>query len=167
MLIGLGSNVGDRLQNLQRAVDALKSHYRVIATSRVYETAPMYVVDQPSFLNAAVQLEAAESPRCILSRLKAIEAQIGRLSRERNGPREVDLDLVVYGALAYRFIDVDTERLVIPHPRMPERRFVIAPLHDLVPDLIVPGLTKISDMLCQTNEQADSVQILKDAVLHL
>jgi 2-amino-4-hydroxy-6-hydroxymethyldihydropteridine diphosphokinase len=162
--IALGSNLGASLENLQRAVGALGN---VKAVSRVYTTAPMYVEDQPQFLNAAVMVETGEGPLPLLKRLKALEKEIGRLPRERNGPREIDLDLISYGRLQYKFVHKEKLVLQVPHPKVVERRFVLQPLFDIDPDLDLPGLGRIFEMLKSTESQADSVILKEDAVLSL
>jgi 2-amino-4-hydroxy-6-hydroxymethyldihydropteridine diphosphokinase len=166
VLIALGSNVGDRAANLTRAVEALRQGVEVIAVSRIYETAPMYVTDQPPFLNAAVRVRTCLGPLPVLKFLKATEASIGRQARERNGPREIDLDLIAYGTLAYTFRD-GTVRLQVPHPRAHERRFVMAPLADIAANDHMPGIGRIRELLEATNEQAETVQVHEHAVLPL
>lgn len=117
----------------------------------------MYVEDQPAFLNAATLAETTLSPRALLARLKEIETVIGREARMRYGPREVDLDLVAYGSLAYRFEDAKETRLTVPHPKIAERRFVLQPLYDLAPDFLLPGVGVVRDLLSQTEGQRESV----------
>jgi hypothetical protein len=167
VVIALGTNVGDRLHNMQRAVDMLKTVVRLKKSSRVYETAPMYLEDQPAFLNAAVLAETDLDPRALLRRLKAIEEEVGRKSRERNGPREIDLDLVLFGALQYRYSEKGLAVLQVPHAKTHERRFVLAPVADLLPGTSIPGFGNIEMLLMATNDQAESVVTLEDAVLSL
>jgi 2-amino-4-hydroxy-6-hydroxymethyldihydropteridine diphosphokinase len=163
--IALGTNVGDRLGHLQRAVEALRSVVTVVAVSRIYETAPMYVEDQPAFLNAAVLATTELGPLPLLKALKSIESTSGRLHRERYGPREIDLDLVVYGSLRYSYRSAHRTVLEVPHPRTAERRFVLAPLLDLGPVVAIPGFGTVSDVFEATNSQAATVIPLVDAVL--
>jgi 2-amino-4-hydroxy-6-hydroxymethyldihydropteridine diphosphokinase len=166
-VIALGTNVGDRLGHMQRAVDAL-AHVMVLrGASRVYETAPMYLEDQPPFLNAAILAQTDLGPLPLLRRLKMIEQELGRKSREQNGPREIDLDLVLFGNLSYRFSEGGKAVLSIPHPKMGERRFVLAPLADLLPDCQIPNLGPIAKYLEATNGQAETVLPLEHAVLSL
>jgi 2-amino-4-hydroxy-6-hydroxymethyldihydropteridine diphosphokinase len=165
--IALGTNVGDRLGHLQRAVDALRSVVNLVAVSRVYETAPMYVEDQPAFLNAAVSAVTDLGPLPLLQTLKQIEATSGRQQRERYGPREIDLDLVVYGAASYRYRSGHRTILEVPHPRTAERRFVLAPLLDLGLIVPIPGFGLVSDLFEATNSQAATVIPLVDAFLSL
>lgn len=165
-IVALGSNMGDRLANMQEALSILENHSQVLARSAVYETEPMYVSDQPPFYNAAVSIEVGLGPLGLLRLLKRIETMVGRKRRRRFGPREIDLDLITFGGLRYRFSDSTKTILELPHPRMSERRFVIQPVHDLgIMD--VPGLEPLPILLCQTQDQAAAVRIIADAELSL
>jgi 2-amino-4-hydroxy-6-hydroxymethyldihydropteridine diphosphokinase len=168
VVIGLGSNLGDRLAHMQAAVDVLFESICICKASRVYETAPMYVLDQPSFYNAALLGKADLAPMELLALLKAAETRVGRKPTERYGPREIDIDLLVYGCLSYRFADQnDRVLLEAPHPRTPERRFVLMPLTDLATHTVLPGLPPINEMLIATSGQADDVRIVDHAELSL
>jgi 2-amino-4-hydroxy-6-hydroxymethyldihydropteridine diphosphokinase len=167
ILVAVGSNRGDRLAFLQAAVDALGEHFELTAVSHLYQTAPMYVVNQPSFLNGAVQARTEFSPLEVLRILKHTEVQVGRLPRERYGPREIDLDLVAYGSLQYRFTKDKRVWLDIPHPKTPERRFVLEPLADIDPLGSLPGLGRVDELLKQTEGQSESVQRVHDAILSI
>lgn len=125
--VGLGSNLGDRLENLRRAVERLDASdgVDVVRTSSVYETDPVGP-PQPDFLNAVAEISTDLGPHELLARCKAIEAELGRTPGERWGPREIDLDLLLYGGER-----IDTGELVVPHPRMNERAFVLVPLREL------------------------------------
>ena len=126
--IALGSNLGDRLATLSAAVKALSllPHTAVTAVSRVYLTEPVGYDDQPDFYNAAVRLETGLTPRALLGACLGIEAALGRHRQIKNGPRTVDLDVLLHGTKAYQ-----DEELTLPHPRMLERVFVLAPLCDV------------------------------------
>ncbi len=170
--IGLGSNLGDRFLRIKEAVNALTSCFEHIRVSPLYETAPMYVTDQPAFLNGMLSAATDLGPLEVLRVLKRIEADVGRLPRERYGPREIDLDLICYGSLVYRFSDespdsIGGQILTIPHLRLVERRFVLKPLHDLAPELVLPGLGPVFDLLVATNAQAASVIEVSDGVFPL
>ena len=167
MLIALGSNVGERERHLDEAVEALRSAVRIELRSCYYETEPMYVADQRSFINAAVSGDTGLSPRDLLQFLKSIEALVGRQARARYGPREVDLDLIAYGTLTYRYVSGGETKLSIPHPKAAERRFVLEPLAEIVPDTVIPGFGRVAELLKQTNDQSGSVVKVRDAVLHL
>lgn len=135
--IALGTNLGDRQANLRAAIQSMPPHVRVLAESRVYATLPWGYTDQPSFLNMAVKAETGLSPAALLGYLKQAEVRLGRAPSVRWGPRLIDLDILFYDDLV-----LDTPPLVIPHPRLHERGFVLAPLADLAPDLEHPLLCR-------------------------
>jgi 2-amino-4-hydroxy-6-hydroxymethyldihydropteridine diphosphokinase len=127
--LGLGSNVGDRRANLQGAVDALTGHgVRVLASSSVYETEPVgEILDQPDFLNACVEIETELDPEGLLDACKAVERAIGREpGGPRHGPRAIDVDVLLLGDL-----ELESERLRLPHEDLAARRFVLVPLLEL------------------------------------
>jgi 2-amino-4-hydroxy-6-hydroxymethyldihydropteridine diphosphokinase len=149
--IGLGANVGDAARTLAWAVEALDAvpGVHVKAVSRLYATAPWGVMDQPDFRNAAVAVDVRLAPLDLLGAIKELEREAGRRRRRRWGPRELDLDLLVYGR---QRIDVErppsarsvdpakaAKRLQVPHRDLGERLFVLAPLADLAPRLVPPG----------------------------
>jgi 2-amino-4-hydroxy-6-hydroxymethyldihydropteridine diphosphokinase len=127
----------------------------------------MYVQGQPPYLNACASLESGESPLELLRELKAIEARIGRKTRQRYGPREVDLDLLAYGAASYTFVEGGETVLEVPHPKIAERRFVLQPLFDLDPEWRLPGIGTVRSLLAATENQAPDVLPFEDAVLSL
>ena len=145
--VGLGANVGAARTTLSRAVRALGAlpGARLRGVSRLYRTRPVGVTDQPDFLNAAVALDVPLGPDAetgalaLLGALKGLEIALGRRARRRWGPREVDLDLLVFGAHRVRAERPDGRWLEVPHPRMGERLFVLAPLADLAGGLVPPG----------------------------
>ncbi|MEX2659788.1 MAG: 2-amino-4-hydroxy-6-hydroxymethyldihydropteridine diphosphokinase [Acidimicrobiales bacterium] len=131
--LALGSNLGDRVATLRRAVSLLDD---VVAVSPVYETAPVGGrADQSPYLNAVVELATDRSPRQLIEFCWRLEVDAGRVRHERWGPRTLDVDILLVGDQV-----VDEEDLVVPHPRMWERRFVLAPLADLAPDLVPADL---------------------------
>ncbi|KAJ2712506.1 trifunctional dihydropteroate synthetase [Coemansia spiralis] len=144
--IALGTNVGDRLANLHQALVRLNTDLpasHVVETSFLYETAPMYCTDQPSFLNAACLVRTALEPLALLDALKRIEAEMGRdFAVARNGPRVLDLDILFYDEMV-----VESERLTIPHALLHERRFQLGPLCDIDRDLMHHRLGKTSGAL--------------------
>ncbi len=123
--IGIGSNMGDRLMNLRKGLEELAKIGKIIRLSAVYETEPWGRDDQAWFLNAVILVETGLEPVALLAALKSVEAMFRR-STERWGPRELDLDI-----LLYQDVRIETESLVIPHPRMRERSFVLVPLGEL------------------------------------
>ena len=143
--LGLGSNVGDTRANLRAAIDALRERgVEVLAESSLYETAPQgEILDQPDFLNAAVRIRTALEPEGLLDACKAVEAERGRqFDLPRHSPRQLDVDLLLLGD-----IELATDRLTLPHPQVRNRRFVLAPLLELDPNLTLPDGTVLADAL--------------------
>jgi 2-amino-4-hydroxy-6-hydroxymethyldihydropteridine diphosphokinase len=142
--IALGSNVGDREEHLRTAREQIESaDLRVLRASSIYETAPRDVEDQPWFFNQVLECETDLFPRQLLERLQKIEREMGRKRRMEKGPREIDLDILLYGDAV-----VKAPELEIPHPRMWERRFVLEPLAELAPEKRHPGtLRPVREML--------------------
>ncbi len=136
VFVALGSNLGDRSGCLRRALDALHHSrgLRVQKCSTLRRTDPVGGPPQPDYVNAVAQLECSRSPEEMLSRLHQIEARSGRVRTVVNGPRCLDLDLLLYGAVRWR-----SPRLQVPHPRMGERRFVLEPLAQIAPRLCLDG----------------------------
>ena len=135
--LGLGSNVGDRRAQLSAAVRALPAHgVEVLASSSVYETEPVgEVLDQPEFLNACIRIETALAPEELLDACKAVERELGRTAGGvRHGPRPIDVDVLLLGE-----VELESDRLTLPHAEVTSRRFVLVPLLELDPDLEVPG----------------------------
>jgi 2-amino-4-hydroxy-6-hydroxymethyldihydropteridine diphosphokinase len=154
--LGLGSNVGDRRANLQAAVDALRAHgVDVLGSSSVYETEPVgEVLEQPDFLNACVRVRTGLEPEALLDACKAVERELGRASGGvRHGPRPIDVDLLLLGDETYR-----SERLALPHEQVTSRRFVLVPLLELAPELVVPGAGRGADALQRLSEEEGAVR---------
>jgi 2-amino-4-hydroxy-6-hydroxymethyldihydropteridine diphosphokinase len=133
--VGLGSNLGDRLGHLERAAELLAASGDAVAASSVYETEPVGGPAQGPYLNAVVELWTTETPREILERCRAAEADAGRVRTVRFGPRTLDADVLLVGEER-----VDEPDLVVPHPRLFERRFVLVPLSELAPELVTPEM---------------------------
>lgn len=135
-IVALGSNLGDKAANIDRAIDLLTEvgDVRLLARSRNYATEPWGKTDQDWFVNAAIAVATSLSPRLLLTRCKDIERRMGRVEVERWGPRVIDLDLLVY-----RGITIDEPDLKLPHPHIGARAFVLAPLMDLDPELVIEG----------------------------
>jgi 2-amino-4-hydroxy-6-hydroxymethyldihydropteridine diphosphokinase len=145
--LALGSNLGDRVQNLKAAVSALSPQMVVKAKSNIYETLPWGYDDQPRFLNMALKAETYLKPEPLLKHLKRLEIALGRKATFQNGPRLIDIDILLYDDLV-----LDTPALTIPHPHMHERGFVLLPLTDIAPDLIHPVTKKsVQEMLATSN----------------
>ncbi|MHB1318494.1 MAG: 2-amino-4-hydroxy-6-hydroxymethyldihydropteridine diphosphokinase [Anaerolineae bacterium] len=129
--LGLGANLGSRQEAISEAYARLEAAgERIVRRSRLYETEPWGITDQPRFLNAACAIETARAPHALLATLKAIESAMGRQSTVRNGPRVIDIDILMYDA-----VEISTEVLRIPHPGMLERGSVLVPLNDIAPVL--------------------------------
>ena len=131
--LALGSNLGDRLANLKQAINALTPQMEVRAKSHVYETPPWGYEDQPTFLNQVVKAKTYLDPEPLLKHLKRLEVALGRRESVRNGPRLIDIDILFYDDRV-----LNTDSLVIPHPRLHERAFVLLTLMDIDPDLVHP-----------------------------
>lgn len=144
--IALGSNLDDPQQQVLDAMDKLANlpDTRMLQRSWLYRTPPWGVLEQPPFVNAAVQVDTALSPYTLLDALLDIERRAGRVRAERNGPRTLDLDL-----LHVEGVQLDDARLTLPHPRMAERAFVLLPLNDLAPALQLPGQGVVAELLAR------------------
>ncbi len=132
--LSLGSNLGDRESNIRRALDLLaRRNVCIVRVSSMYETEPVGFTDQPDFINAVAEVDTDLSPPELLHTVLGVEREMGRVRNLRWGPRVIDIDILLYDELR-----VDTEELTIPHPRMMERAFVLAPLAETAPDLVLP-----------------------------
>jgi 2-amino-4-hydroxy-6-hydroxymethyldihydropteridine diphosphokinase len=155
--VALGSNLGDRERHLSDALAALRAQpgVREVVTSRVYETDPVGPGEQRPYLNAVARVSTELSPRDLLDRLLAIERSEGReRSAVRNAARTLDLDLLLYGER-----EIDEPGLVVPHPRMAQRAFVLEPLCDLAPDLVIPGAHAPVSTLAAAVRDAAAVRV--------
>jgi 2-amino-4-hydroxy-6-hydroxymethyldihydropteridine diphosphokinase len=163
-VISLGSNLGNRLETLQGAIDALEDTpgVRIKAVSPVYETEPWGVEpgSQPSYFNAVVMLRTTLPPSSLLERAHAIEEALGRVRDEHWGPRTLDVDIVSYAEIVS-----DDPQLTLPHPRAHERAFVLAPWHDMDPDAQLPGRGAVADLLGFVTHSG--VEAREDLELHL
>lgn len=145
VFVGLGSNLGDPRRQVERAFDDLAAlaSTRLVARSPLYRSAPWGVTDQPAFVNAVAELASTLAPRALLQALLAIERSHGRVrDGTRWGPRTLDLDLLACGDL-----QVDEPGLVLPHPQLARRAFVLVPLAAIAPDFIIAGAGRVRDLL--------------------
>lgn len=130
--LGLGSNMGDRQQNLDKALELLSNRLRVNKVSTIYDTEPIGNPDQPRFLNMVCQAHTTLAPEGLLALVKGFESKMGRTGKS-NAPRPIDIDILLYGDRV-----IETPGLIIPHPRMLERAFVLVPLAEIAPKLVHP-----------------------------
>lgn len=158
--LSLGSNLGNRFEILRRAITLLETKTgNLLRVSRTYETAPLYISEQPRFLNLILELETSLSPKELLWRIKAIENQLGRKSRERFHEREIDIDIVAMMDSSGNSIHYHDEELTLPHPCAAERRFVLEPLAELVTDLKLTEAMTVVKALEQPFVQTQDVKI--------
>ncbi len=148
--VALGSNLGDRLANLRAAIVSLAAELRVTNESTIYETPPWGYIDQPAFLNMVIEAETSLNPRALLVYLKKREDELGRVKNFRNGPRQIDLDILFYDNLI-----LDEENLTIPHPRLYERAFVLVPLADIAPEFEHPVLKERVSILLKNVDTSE------------
>jgi 2-amino-4-hydroxy-6-hydroxymethyldihydropteridine diphosphokinase len=140
--LGLGSNVGDRLLNLNKAIELLSEKIQILKKSKIYISKAVGYTDQPDFYNMVLYGKTDLSPEELFNFIKDVEKNVGRVYRFRWGPREIDIDILFYNDLVYK-----SDKLNIPHPRLHERDFVLLPLIELNPKLFHPVLNKrVSDL---------------------
>ncbi len=151
VFIGLGSNLGDPEATVRAGVDAIAAldRVRLVQVSSLYRSAPVGFAAQPDFVNAVAEIRTALSPLHLLQALQAIEHRHGRVREFRNGPRTLDLDLLVFGELR-----LHVEGLVVPHPRAHERAFVLRPLAEIAPDCVIPGQGAVAELAARCRDQS-------------
>jgi len=158
IFLSLGSNLGDRLNNLQDAIRSLPPNVQPLSQSRIYETDPWGYVDQPAFLNLVIKASTELSPKKLLAFIKKMEVVLGREKAFRYGPRLIDLDILFYDDLV-----LDSPDLTIPHPRLSERAFVLIPLAEVAPDLIHP-VTKKTIRQLKTSIGTTGIKIFQSPI---
>ncbi len=148
--LGLGSNQGDRATLLEDALARLEASSRVRVTKRssLYETAPVGLTDQPRFLNLVVEVETVLEPARLLDLVLSVERGLGRVRAQRWGPRTVDIDILLFGA-----VQMQTPSLTIPHPEITRRRFVLEPLLEIAPDAALPDGRRLDAFLAAVRDQ--------------
>ena len=149
--LGLGSNMGDRGENLDRALDLLSQRMRLGKVSSIYDTDPVGNTNQPRFLNMVCQAFTRLAPEGLLALVKGIESKMGRYGKSGD-PRPIDIDILLYGEKV-----VETPELVIPHPKMMDRAFVLVPLAEIAPDLVHPVSGKTMKELKQAVKEVQGV----------
>ena len=153
----LGSNLGDRRENLDKALDLLEQRLKLKQVSSIYDTEPVGDTDQPRFLNLVCEVHTMLAPEDLLTLIKGIETRLGRIHGKSNAPRPIDIDILLYDDKV-----VDTPDLVIPHPRMTERAFVLVPLAEIAPDVKHPVSGKTIRELLQMITETQGVLKLED-----
>jgi len=149
--LGLGSNMGDRQENLDRALEYLSQRLRMGRISSIYDTEPVGDVEQPRFLNLVCQAHTRLEPAALLSLAKGIESKLGRTGKS-GSPRSIDIDILLYGEQV-----IETPELIIPHPSMVRRAFVLIPLAEIVPDLVHPVSGKTVKELSESVREKQGV----------
>ena len=153
IVLALGGNVGDKAESLRRALRAIASEpgIELTAVSRLYRTAPWGKTDQDWFVNACALGRTSLKPEALLQRVKRLEVELGREPTERWGPRVIDIDLI-----AYDEVTLKTERLTLPHPELFNRAFVLVPLTEVAPDLVIAGV-RVGDAAARLGAEAEQV----------
>lgn len=155
--IAFGSNIGDKEGNINRAFEVLKQKIKIIKTSSLYETKPMYIENQALFLNGAAKVDTELKPKELLDFLKNTEKKLGRKETKRNGPRIIDLDILFYGDQI-----INKDDLLVPHPKIQERAFVLVPLAEIQPNLIHPVYKKtIAELLSELKFDKSEIKLKK------
>lgn len=153
--IGIGSNLGNRVENCLNAVHEISGFIKISALSSIYETEPVGKEDQPDFVNCVIKIETDLSPSGLLVSLLSVEHKLGRKREEKWGPRIIDLDIILYDDLV-----IETEELAIPHPMMHLRGFVLVPLLEIAPDLTHPVLNvSLSKLLEELKDTKGVIKI--------
>lgn len=155
--LGLGANLGDRQTTLRSAYQLLPPQVEIVACSSLYETPPWGLQEQPPFLNAVCKARTALSPAELLSYVKELEQQLGRVASVRWGPRAIDIDILFFDDLV-----LHSESLIIPHPQLQHRAFVLVPLAELAPQFVHPTIGHTIQQLADAVQPADVKLVAKD-----
>jgi 2-amino-4-hydroxy-6-hydroxymethyldihydropteridine diphosphokinase len=156
VFLGLGSNIGDKEEHINKALTLISEFNEVKKISHIYLTEPVGNINQEWFLNCVVEIETEIDPKKLLSSIKSIERKLGRTKTVKNGPRSIDIDILFYGDFV-----VKTKNLVIPHPLIQERLFVLQPMMDVNPDFVHPILNKSILKLYESHPWAQRVMLYK------
>ena len=158
--VGIGSNSGDREENIRKSVDLMGKKCRILKISSLYETEPLGYSNQGWFLNCAVKVTTSMSPEELLEFLQSIEKNLGRVRAIKNGPRTIDLDILFYGNII-----INKNSLIVPHPRLQERLFVLEPLLDISPDFAHPIFNKSINELYAVADKSKIVRKISKNIL--
>src|SRR5690349_13104977 len=158
IFLALGSNIDDRQQHIESAIVLLRENVHDVTVAPLYETRPRYFADQHNFLNTVLRGFTELDPQALLQFTQVVQKEVGRVERFRNGPREIDIDILFYDDVVYK-----DDALEIPHPRLQERDFVLQPFSDINPDFLHPVLKKTIKELLDTlpEEQRSVIRIVK------
>lgn len=149
--ISLGSNIGDKKSNLQKAIALISIKCEVVAQSSLYETAPWGNINQDNFVNQVIYLKTLYSPKNLMTFLLAVESEMGRIREDKWGPRTIDLDILFYDDVI-----IDEEKLKVPHPQISARKFILTPMAELSQSLIHPVLNKtINSLLAECSDNSE------------
>jgi 2-amino-4-hydroxy-6-hydroxymethyldihydropteridine diphosphokinase len=154
--LGLGSNVGDKERNIRKAIELIDQECTVLKKSKLYKTDPVGYMEQDWFLNRVIEVETSRKPKELLRFLKSIEKKLGRQKTVKNGPRTIDIDILLYDDIL-----LDSESLTIPHPRLHKRLFVLGPLSDMCPDCIHPKLKMTVSEIRKNLKSKDKVEVYR------
>jgi 2-amino-4-hydroxy-6-hydroxymethyldihydropteridine diphosphokinase len=154
--LGLGSNLEDRRQHLDMAIDFLKERLKIEKLSQIYDTAPINLPGQPRFLNMVIRISTSLNPNTLLFVVKGIEAKLGRVPLDT--PRPIDIDILFYGDQVIN----TPPQLLVPHPRLVERAFVLVPLADIAPDLVHPVNKKTVKQMMEAVQGKEDVKLWAD-----
>jgi 2-amino-4-hydroxy-6-hydroxymethyldihydropteridine diphosphokinase len=154
--LGLGSNLGSREDNLKKAIDEISHRLKMIKVSSIYDTAPIGDENQPRYLNMVCEVFTTLPPPSLMALLQGFELKLGRLPAKKNAPRPIDIDILIFGTTV-----LNTPELTIPHPRMAEREFVLAPFAEIAPDIEHPVLHKTIKQLYITVAGQQNVHVFE------
>ncbi|HHV05175.1 MAG TPA: 2-amino-4-hydroxy-6-hydroxymethyldihydropteridine diphosphokinase [Anaerolineaceae bacterium] len=158
VFLGIGSNLGDREENLAQARDSIESFARIEAVSPVYETDAWGFEDQPAFLNQVIHIKTSLSPQALLNRIKRIEKDLGRKKSFRWGPRLIDIDILFFADYI-----IESASLTIPHKELHKRAFVLVPLADIAPDFVHPVFNQTVSALRDTLADLEGIRLWKSS----
>ena len=152
----LGANLGDRVQTLRRVADLIAGRVgRVVQQSKLYETAPWGITDQPAYLNQVMAVDTTLEPEAVLIQTQGIEQELGRVRHEKWGARLIDVDILYYGGLV-----MQSATLTIPHPYLHQRRFTLVPLAEIAPDFVHPALLKTTvELLAECGDVGEVIAL--------